>query len=113
MGRKPTRARNPKAEHVISIKVTGHDKNALIDAAKREGMTLSAFLTYTAWEFIRSEKGLPPAPAPHPKPTPDQYLREYLLGERVIMPCGREQCDMKIITFDGAEFCQTCSFRIA
>jgi hypothetical protein len=113
MGRKPKRSRTPKAEHTISFKITGADKNALIDAAKKQGMPLSSFISFICWEYVRQEKGFTPAPAPNPKPTPDQYLREYLLGERVIMPCGRENCDMKIVTFDNAEFCQTCSFRIA
>lgn len=113
MGRKPQRSRNPKAIHVITVKVTGAQKNLLIKAAESQGMTLSAFLDWTIFDYCQQSKGLPGGPAPHPKPTPDEYLRSYLLGEKILMPCGKEECNMKIVTFDNAEFCSTCSFRIA
>lgn len=113
MGRKPKKSRNPKAVHLMTIKVTGAEKNLLIQAAESQGMTLSGYMEYIIWEYCQSTKGLIPAPAPHPKPSPADYLRSYLDGERVLMPCGKEECNMKIVTFDNAEFCNTCSFRLS
>lgn len=112
MGRKPSKSRHPKAVHTITVKVTGAEKNLLIDGARSMGMSLSDFMAWVAWEYCQTQKGLPPAPAPHPKPTPSDYLRLYLEGERVLMPCGKEECDMQIVTFGSADFCNTCSFRV-
>jgi hypothetical protein len=36
----------------------------------------------------------------------------YLEGEKVLMPCGKEECDMQIVSFGSAEYCNTCSFRV-
>ena len=112
MGRKPKQSRHPKSEHVVTIKVTGAQKNLLIKAAEEAGMSLSGFMNYTIWEFCQSEKSIPPAPAPNPKPTPADYLRSYLDGTKILMPCGKEECNMQIVTFDKAEYCNTCSFRV-
>ena len=113
MGRKPKKSRTPRAEHVVSIKITGAQKNKMIEAASDNGMTLSSFISNIVWEYCQSEKLIPPAPAPHPKPTPADYLRSYLEGEKVLMPCGRQECDMQIVTFDNAEYCNTCSYRLS
>lgn len=112
MGRKPKKSRHPKAIHTLTVKVTGAEKNILIDAARRQGMTLSQFLCWITWEYCKTSKEMPPAPAPHPRPTPADYLHMYLKGERVLMPCGKEECDMQIVTFGSAEYCNTCSFRV-
>lgn len=112
MGRKPKKSRHPKSLHTVSLQITGAQKNLLIQAAEDAGMTLTGFMSYAIWDFCQSQKSMPPAPAPHPKPTPADYLRSYLEGEKVLMPCGKEQCDMKIVHFDNAEYCNTCSFRI-
>ena len=112
MGRKPKKSRTPKAVHTLTVKVTGAEKNLLIDAARSQGMTLSDFLAWVAWDYCQTQKGHTPAPAPHPKPTPSDYLRMYLDGEKVLMPCGKEECDMQIVSFGSAEYCNTCSFRV-
>lgn len=112
MGRKPKKSRTPKATHTLTVKVSGADKNALIDASRALGMTLSDFLAWVAWDYCQTKKGHPPAPAPYPRPTPSDYLGLYLKGERVLMPCGKEECNMKIVTFGSADYCDTCSFRV-
>lgn len=112
MGRKPKKSRTPKAVHTVTVKVTGAQKNMLIQAAESRGMTLSNFLAYIAFDYCQTEKDMPPAPAPYPRPTPSDYLRMYLEGEKVLMPCGKEECDMKIVTFGSADYCNTCSFRV-
>lgn len=113
MGRKPKKSRHPRAEHVVSIKITGAQKNKMIESASDNGMTLSGFISYIVWDFCQSEKSIPPAPAPFPKPTPADHLRSYLEGDKILMPCGREECDMQIVTFDNAEYCNTCSYRLS
>jgi hypothetical protein len=113
MGRKPKRSRTPQAVHTLAVKVTGAEKNSLIKAADSMGMSLSSFVSYVLFEYVQSEKGMIPAPAPNPRPTPADYLHSYLAGDRVLMPCGKEECDMKIVEFDNAQFCRTCSFRVS
>jgi hypothetical protein len=112
MGRKPKKSRTPQATHTITVKVTGAEKNLLIRAAEEVGMSLSDFMSWTVFEYCQSQKGIPPAPAPYPRPTPADFLHSYLSGDRVLMPCGKEECDMKIVEFDNAQFCRTCSFRV-
>ena len=112
MGRKPKKSRTPKAMHTLTVKVSGADKNALIDASRALGMTLSDFMAWVAWDYCQTKKGHPPSPAPYPRPTPSDYLGLYLKGEKVLMPCGKEECNMKIVTFGSADYCDTCSFRV-
>lgn len=112
MGRKPKKSRHPNSTHFITLGVTGAEKNKLIDKANALGMPLSEFLRYIVWEFVKSEKSLPPAPAVRPRPTPDDALRAYLSGEKLLMPCGKELCDMNIKKFGGGEYCDTCGLRV-
>lgn len=104
MGRKPKKSRHPKAIHTINLKITGAQKNLLIDAAREKGLSLTDFINWVIWEYCQTEKDMPPAPAPVPKPTPADYLRSYLEGERILMPCGKEECDMQIVAFGSAEY---------
>lgn len=112
MGRKAKKSRHPNSTHFITLAVTGAEKNKLIDGANSRNMPLNEFLRYIIWEFVMSEKSLPPAPASRPKPTPDEALRAYLSGEKLLMPCGKEVCNMDIKPFGGGEYCNTCGLRV-
>ncbi len=112
MGRKAKKSRHPNSTHFVTIPVTGAEKNLLIDAANTAGMGLSEFLKYIVWEFKMSGKSLPPAPASRARPTPDDALRAYFSGERLLMPCGKEVCKMDIKSFNGGEYCDTCGLRV-
>lgn len=113
MGRKPKPSKHPKSIHDVTIRITGEQKNSLIKAAKAQDLTLNQYISWVLWDYLQREKGLEPAPAPHPKPTPTDVLHSYLSGERLLMPCGKQSCEMKPILFGEAEYCETCSLRIS
>lgn len=112
MGRKPKKSRHPNSTHYITLSLKGSEKNFLIDAANEQGMPLGEFLRWVIWEYVKSGKTLPPAPASRPKPTPDDALRAYLAGEKLLMPCGKEICKMEIVKFGGGEYCDICGLRV-
>ena len=99
----------------IALRVDGSMKNKIIDAANKNNMMLSEYVLYCVWEHMRSERGVPvPGSSQFALADPMEHLRAYLEGKDVLMPCGvKNECDMKIVEFQGMEFCETCNVRIS
>jgi hypothetical protein len=113
MSRKPTRAKYRDRLYNIALRVKGSQKNEIMQAAKRNKMQLSQYILYCVWEHMRSERGIaPPGPSQFKIAEPMDHLRAYLSGETLLMPCGQQKCEMKIVQFDTAKFCETCNVRV-
>lgn len=113
MGKKPTRAKHVDRLYNIVLRVKGSRKNEIMQAAQKNKMQLSEYILYCVWEHMRSERGIPePGPSQFALAEPMDYLRAYLSGETVLMPCGQKSCEMVISSFEDMEFCDTCNVRI-
>lgn len=111
---KPKRAKYLDRLHNLTIRISGEQKNLIIDHAESKGLSVSQLVEYAVWEFIRLDKGIAsPGPSQFKKVTPEETLRSYLSGETLLQPCGKPSCDQRITMFQGLEFCETCNIRIA
>lgn len=113
MVKKAQRAEHPNRLYNVVLRVKGSMKNDMLRAAKKHDMSLSEYVLYCVWEHIRSGKGIPaPGSAQFSLPNPLQEIQAYLRGEQLLTPCGKKECDMKLIEFQGMTFCDTCNVRI-
>jgi len=111
---KPQRAQYEDRLHNVGIRISGKQKNLIIDHAESKGISVSQLIEYAVWEFIRQDKGIPnPGPSQFRQATPQEELRAYLSGETILQPCGLKQCDQQLTKFQGFLFCETCNLRIA
>lgn len=109
----PRRAEYEDRLYNVGIRISGKQKNLIIDHAKSKGISVSQLIEYAVWEFIRNDKGIPsPGPSQFAKSDPNDVVRSYLTGETILQPCGQASCKQEIIMFQGMEFCQTCNLRI-
>lgn len=110
---RPQRAKYLDRLHNLTIRISGEQKNRILDHAESKGISVSQLVEFAVWEFIRLDKGIPnPGPSQFKKPTAEDVLRGYLSGESVLQPCGKVACDQKIVKFQGLEFCETCNVRV-
>ena len=93
--------------------LTGFLRSRHIDAAQEEGISVNQLILYAVWTYIRSKQGIPlPGSSQFARNTPEDYLKAYLSGETLLMPCGKPKCKMVPVALSGMEFCDTCNVRI-
>jgi len=110
----PKRAAFKDRLYNVGIRISGEQKNIIIDHAASKGISVAQLIEYAVWEFIRQDKGIPnPGPSQFRQATPQDELRAYLSGETILQPCGQKQCDQQLTKFQGLTFCNTCNLRIA
>ena len=109
----PRRADFDDRLYNLGIRISGKQKNQIIDFAKSKGISVSQLIEYAVWQFIREDKGIPaPGPSQFAKVTPEENIRAYLTGVNLLQPCGQQSCKQETIMFQGMEFCETCNLRI-
>lgn len=110
---KPKRADYQDRLYNVGIRISGKQKNLIIDHALAKGITVSQLIEYAVWQFIRNDEGIAaPGPSQFAKTTREDQVRAYLTGETLLMPCGKQTCNQVSVSFQGAEFCETCNLRI-
>jgi hypothetical protein len=113
MSKKASKAKHPDRLYNIVVRVKGSTKNEIMDAAKKNGMTLNDYVLYCIWEHTRAERGIPsPGPSQFSLSTPMDQIRAYISGETLLKPCGRVECDMVLVEFQDMTFCETCNARV-
>jgi hypothetical protein len=111
---KPKRADFADRLYNLGIRITGKQKNEIIDFAENKGISVSQLIEYAVWQFIREDRGIAaPGPSQFAKTTPDDEVRSYLTGGVLLKPCGQINCAQQNVMFQGLEFCETCNLRIA
>lgn len=109
----PRRADYDDRLYNLGIRISGKQKNQIIDFAKSKGISVSQLIEYAVWQFIREDKGIPaPGPSQFAKITPEDQVRAYLTGVNLLQPCGQQSCKQEVVMFQGMEFCETCNLRI-
>jgi len=93
-------------------------KRFVVEAAEREGLSMSGFCGAVLVEASKGVLGIPLAPpAVCGVPSVQDVLRSYVEGSgRLIGPCGeRWPCGFdssESLRLDGLEFCNVCSIRV-
>lgn len=114
MGRKARKVRHLDSFVNIVLRVKGREKNEIIEFARKLDMSVSDFILYAIYVFMLNEKGLPdPGSAQFQIPTPAEELRAYFTGVKLMKPCGKSECEMRLRLVGGMEFCETCNIRIS
>ncbi len=109
----PRRAEYQDRLYNLGIRISGKQKNEIIDFAKSKGISVSQLIEYAVWQFIRDDKGIAaPGPSQFAVITPEDNIRAYLTGVNLLQPCGRQSCDQDLVMFQNMQFCQTCNLRI-
>jgi len=109
----PQRAQWEDRLYNVGIRITGKQKNLIIDHAKSKGISVSQLIEYAVWQFIREDKGIAaPGPSQFTKATKEEMIKAYLTNKTVLQPCGKTECESKVTMFQGMEFCETCNLRI-
>lgn len=113
MGAPPQRVDYLDRDYNLSIRLSGAQKNQIIDAAAAENISVNQLILYAVWTYIRSKDGIPlPGSSQFAKNTPEDLLKAYLSGQTLLMPCGKPKCKMVPVVISGMEFCETCNIRI-
>lgn len=114
MGASPQPAKYEDRYYNVSIRILGKEKNALIDYAKEQQVSVSELIEYAIWTFIREKKNIPnPGPSQFHETTPQDTIRAYLTGVNLLEPCGKPSCEKEIVTVAGMNFCTTCNVRVS
>jgi hypothetical protein len=109
----PRRAEYEDRLYNVGVRISGKQKNLIIDHAKEKGISVSQLIEYAVWDFIRQDKGIPsPGPSQFAKADATDVVRSYLTGETILQPCGKISCVQDIVMFQGMEFCENCNLRI-
>lgn len=115
MPRQPQIA-NPDVANYLQIRLPGWLKNEIIHHCETIGCSLNAWLVEAMQASLREGRGLPePPPARAPLPTTADQIRAWAVGERVMMPCGKLQCDADkggTWVHDSMGFCRECGIRV-
>ena len=113
MGRKSQKTRFPNRWTGITLRLKGEEKNRILEAANKKGISVNQFILYAVWDFIRNEKGIPsPGNAQFALPTVQEEVLAYLRGETLMKPCGKKDCNQIITQLNEMNFCETCNLRI-
>lgn len=116
MPRTPQRATGDEA--YLQIRLPGWLKNDIIDHCQQEQISLNAWLVEAVREALRTGMLIPAPPrAAAPLPTTADMIREWAVGERVLMPCGAESPCAAVDpggswVHDGMGFCRFCGIRV-
>lgn len=90
-------------------------KNAVVEAAAREGVSVTSWVTGALRWAVRDGLGLPPPPpASHPMPTPADVVSAWATGTRLLGPCGQSwPCAAAegVEEAGGASWCR-CGIRV-
>jgi hypothetical protein len=109
----PQKAEYPDRLYNVTIRISGKEKNQIIEHAEKLGISVSQLINYAIWTFVRSGEGIPsPGPSQFAKTTNEDVIRSYLTGITLLKPCGQVSCDQQLVMFQGMEFCETCNLRI-
>jgi hypothetical protein len=108
---KPNEPRSDDELHQICVRIPGWLKGRMLRICEREGLSINAFVSNAIREAEREDRGLPSPPEGKPVPTLADVLGSYATGERILRPCGKTRCDMRLVVLDGAEFCDVCGVR--
>lgn len=116
MPRSPQEA-DPDLPNYIQIRLPGWLKNEIILHCESLGCSLNAWLLEAVQAFLRANRGLPEPPvARAPLPNTADQIRSWALGERLLMPCGKEKScpayDGNTWAHDGMGFCRECGIRV-
>lgn len=112
MPRPPERA-DPDSVAAINLLLPGWLKNDVVECAERSGLFVRDFIALVLYVWVREGRGLPVAPVGRPLPSVVDELRSYLVGERLLMPCGVSECGFVGEVVGGVEFCGVCGVRVS
>ena len=113
MGRKASFAGDSEGLYNVTVRVRGSVKNALLSEAERLGCSLSELVLLAVEDFCRGREGVPCLSDGVRPPSVDDVLRGYVLGERVLEPCGRvSPCGRVERQVGSFRFCDTCGVRV-
>lgn len=97
----------------ITLRLKGDVKNQIVEAANKKGISVNQFVLYAVWQFIRDDKEIPaPGTAQFSLPTVQEEVLAYIRGEALLKPCGKKDCQQKIIQLNEMNFCEVCNIRI-
>lgn len=101
----------------IIIRLPGSVKNDLIRVARKNRVSMTAWVVETIRRGIREEWGIPePPPAVAPLPTPADLIESAALNRPVITPCGKvgvcEGTGLSTVDHNGMSFCSVCQIRV-
>jgi hypothetical protein len=55
----PKRAQYDDRLYNVGVRITGQQKNLIIEHAEKLGIPVSQLIEYAVWQFIREDKGIP------------------------------------------------------
>jgi len=110
-------AKYPTRLYNIGLRITGKEKNRILKAAKKEGISLSSYIKYCIHAEMKRKEGIPPLPkSQYALPTVQEQLRAYLAGDALLQPCGEVECVLSlnnvVVEVGELTFCASCNIRV-
>ncbi|SVB68383.1 uncharacterized protein METZ01_LOCUS221237 [marine metagenome] len=114
-------AKYPTRLYNIGIRITGKEKNRILKAAKKEGISLSSYIKYCIYTEMKRKEGIPELPkSQYALPTLQEQVRAYLTGDRLAQPCGEVECaltaegglEKSVVEVGELRFCASCNIRV-
>lgn len=116
MPKQPRRIPNHDEECQLAVRIPGWFKNQIVDLCEREGVPVSVWVVAQLQRGVLEGRGVPePPPARVGLPTVVDEIRAYVLGERVLLPCGRVGSCAGLVpeVVGGVGFCGECGIRVS
>ena len=114
-------AKYPTRLYNIGLRITGKEKNRILKAAKKEGISLSTYIKYCIYAEMKRKEGIPELPkSQYALPTVQEQLRAYLAGDALLQPCGEVECvlsvegglEKSVVEVGSLLFCVSCNVRV-
>lgn len=112
MPREPIPPRSDDELHQVCVRIPGWLKGRMLAICEAEGISINAFVSNAIREAERSGRGLPSPPEGRATASLADVIASYATGERLVKPCGKLRCDMRIVALDGSKFCDECGIRV-
>lgn len=112
MPKKPVRSESSGTVQ-LHVRVPSSLKNRIVDAAEAEGVSLNDWCMAALLTAVNS--GLAETAPVAPVVTVEQVVRDYLLGQRSLSPCGEPwPCEgaEQVSEFGGFRWCDKCGLRL-
>ena len=114
MPHKPQPANNPDGLYNVVVQIPGWLKNKLIEHCAKLDVSLNSWLATRIFIDLQEEQGIPPAPqAANPLPTTADQIRAWATGQKLLMPCGKTDCQPQPQNIGGNYYCHECKIRIS
>ena len=108
---RPAKPSDPDKEYWLHVRIPGWLKNDILALSQQQNMDLMDWAAVGLYILSREQRKLPVRPDSRPLPTTADQIRLWAVGEKMLMPCGKQSCAYTPEVVGSSTFCSLCGIR--